>query len=280
MDSLIANPDLHQRGYLMPIGGAEDKTARMVILNQFVDLCGGKQARLVVIPTASAFAVETGARYCDVFGGLGAANVHCLDLKERQQANNPKEIEALEDATGIFMTGGDQVKLVSFLGGTLLGRKISSSLAQGKTIGGTSAGASAMSQHMIAFGRSGAAPSQRMVHLAPGLGLTERVIIDQHFRQRDRLGRLMTAVALNPAMLGMGVDEDTALVINPDNQCEVVGSGSVTVVDGGDLQHTDIHAVKRHDPIAVLGVKVHVLTHGYRYDLNTRQPMPPRQNLL
>lgn len=278
MDSLTANtnPYAHQRGYLMPIGGAEDKTARKLILNQFVNLCGGPKARLVIIPTASAYAVETGARYCDVFGGLGAASVHCLDLRERKQANNPQEIEAIEDATGIFMTGGDQVKLVSFLGGTLLGRKISTALRDGKTVAGTSAGASAMSQHMIAFGRSGAAPSQRMVHLAPGLGLTESVIIDQHFRQRDRLGRLTTAVALNPAMIGMGVDEDTALVISPDNQCEVVGSGSVTVVDGSDMEYTDIHSVKRHNPITVVGMKVHVLSHGHRYDLNTRQPMLAR----
>jgi cyanophycinase len=115
-----------------------------------------------------------------------------------------------------------------------------------------------------------------MVQLSPGLGLTKRVIIDQHFRQRDRIGRLMTAVAFNPSMLGVGVDEDTAFIISPDNMCEVVGSGSVTIVDGSQLEYTDLYAVKQHGSVSVLGMKVHIMTHGYRFNLDTREPMQPK----
>ena len=263
-------------GYLVPIGGAEDKTAERMVLNRFVQLSGNSHSHIVVIPAASTLPLESGERYSRVFKELHASEVDCLHVDHREQANDPSCVEILNDATGIFMTGGDQVRLVSLLGGTLLSRKLHERFSAGATIGGTSAGASAISQHMIAFGRSGATPLQRMVHLAPGLGLTEKVIIDQHFRQRDRIGRLMTAVSFNPAELGVGVDEDTAFIIGPDGDCEVVGSGGVTIVDGDKLSHSDIHSVKRYGPIATLGMQVHILTHGYRYNLRTRQPHRPR----
>ncbi len=263
-----------QPGYLMPIGGAEDKTRERHILGRFVELCGGPGACVAIIPTASITPTETGARYADVFGRLGAAT-YVVDVQDRRQANDSAVAALLDGVTGIFMTGGEQMRLASHLGGTLLGQKVRACLQAGVTIAGTSAGASAMSQHMIAFGRSGSTPSQRMVQLAPGLGLTERVIIDQHFRQRDRIGRLMTAVAYNPAMLGMGIDEDTAVIVGPDQQCEVLGSGCVTIVDGSQMQYTDIHRARRHDRIAAMGMTVHVLTAGCLYNLETRQPTPP-----
>jgi cyanophycinase len=259
----------------MPIGGAEDKHGSRAVLEHFVRRSGGEHARLVVIPAASSIPDSVGQVYHGVFTNLGAVSVEIIEIKERADANQPARIAALETCTGLFLTGGDQVKLVSLLGGTLLADRIKQRWGAGMTVAGTSAGASALSQHMIAFGRSGSTPSQRMVQLAPGLGLAEGVIIDQHFRQRDRVGRLMTAVAYNPAVLGIGLDEDTALVIGPDRQAEVIGSGSVTVVDGSHLQHTNIHSVKAHDPIAVLGVQLHILTSGYRYDLAKRQANPP-----
>jgi cyanophycinase len=268
----------HQaKGYLMPIGGAEDKISQRLVLNRFVQRCGGSNASLVVIPTASSMSAESGSRYCKIFSELGARHVECLNIQHRHEANDPANSALLDNASGVFLTGGDQVRLVAHLGGTLLGDKLSACFASGLTVGGTSAGASALSQHMIAYGRSGASPSQRMVQLSPGLGLTTRITIDQHFRQRDRLGRLMTAVAFNPSVIGMGLDEDTAVVISPDNTCEVIGSGSVTVVDGSQLEYTDIYSVKGHGPIATLGMKLHVLTSGYRYHLESRQPEPPMQ---
>jgi cyanophycinase len=261
-----------RRGYLMPIGGAENRTVESGILNQFIRYAGGTQARIAVIPTASGFAGEVSALYCSLFREIGVADVRCVHVQTRQQANNAEIVNMLDGATGIFLTGGDQVKLVSLLGGTRLAQKITTCYQAGTTVAGTSAGASAMSRHMIAFGRSGGTPAQRSVQLAPGLGLIDSMTIDQHFRQRDRLGRLMTAIAINPSVIGVGVDEDTAFVIDPDGCCEVTGSNSVTIVDGTELQYTDIYAVKRHDPVAVMGMKVHVLTAGCQYNLQSLQP--------
>jgi cyanophycinase len=266
-------------GFLMPIGGAEDKIRERQVLGRFVQLCGGPGACIAIIPTASAMPAETGARYADIFGRLGAAT-YVVDVQDRRQANDPAVVALLDGVNGIFMTGGEQMRLVSFTGGTLLGQKIRTCLESGVTVAGTSAGASAMSEHMIAFGRSGSIPSQRMVQIAPGLGLTDKAIIDQHFRQRDRIGRLMTAVAYNPAKLGIGIDEDTALIISPDGHCEVVGSGAVTIVDGSQMEYTDIHAAKRYDRVAIIGMVTHVLTQGCCYDLDTRKARTPAQPVL
>lgn len=267
--------DYAQRpGYLMPIGGAEDKVSQRLILRRFVELSGGSLARIVIIPTASVAPAELGVNYCEIFDQLGACATYCLDIKNRREANDPTFVSVLQSATGIFMTGGDQVKLLSIIGGTLTDSLIQQRYQLGATIAGTSAGASAMSRIMIAFGRSGATPSQRMVQLAPGLGLTENIIIDQHFRQRDRLGRLTTAIAFNPALLGVGIDEDTSLLIKPDQTAEVIGSGCVTIVDGCDLEYSDIHVAKRHSPITVVGMKIQTLAHGHCFNLSSRSLHP------
>jgi cyanophycinase len=258
-----------QTSLLMPIGGAETKTGQRVILSRFIELCGSSPARIVVIPAASGYAAEMGHLYCRMFSELGARNAECLHISDRRQANDPMTAGLLKDADGVFLTGGDQLKLMSLIGGTELSYALHESHNRGVPIAGTSAGASAMSRQMIAFGRSGSRPSQRMVQLASGLGLTS-FIIDQHFTQRDRLGRLLTAVALNPGMIGIGIDEDTALVIPSSGQCEVIGSGTVTIVDGRKLEYTDIHAAKRYDPITVKGVDVNVLSVGEQYRFISR----------
>lgn len=262
-------------GYLLPIGGAEDKRAHKLILSHFARLAGASTARIVVIPAASAFAAETGALYDDIFGGLGAAHVETLHIDQRRHANEHSIVARIEAATGIFITGGDQLKLMTLLGGTRLAHALRARFHEGMTIAGTSAGASALSRQMIAFGRSGATPSQRMVQLTSGLGLAESMIIDQHFRQRNRLGRLMTAVALNPGLIGVGVDEDTAFSIAPDGDCEVIGSGSVTIVDGRAITFTDVHSVKRYDPITVEGIDVRVYHAGERYRMGDTAPILP-----
>lgn len=258
----------HQYGYLMPIGGAEDKSGQQSILRHFVQSCGGLASKIAVIPSASAFAAETGDFYCQLFQNMGVHDVQCLHIHDRAQASNPRINALLKEADGIFISGGDQLKLASLLVGTPLAATMRRSLAAGVHIAGTSAGASIMSRQMIAFGRSGMQPSQRMVQLASGLGLTDSLIIDQHFTQRSRLGRLTTAIALNPGMIGVGIDEDTGLVIAPDGSCEVIGSGTVTVVDGRNLEFTDIHAVKRHDPISVEGLGTHVFNAGETFQLH------------
>jgi cyanophycinase len=246
----------------MPIGGAEDKRASRTILSRFVQLCGGEQASILIIPSASSFPYERASEYDTVFAGLGVANLDCLHFAERRDASKNDNIAMLREATGVFFTGGDQLKLLSLIGGTPFARALRQHFNAGLHVAGTSAGASAMSRQMIAFGRSGATPSQRMVQIASGLGLVDNLIIDQHFQQRNRLGRLTTAVTLNPGMIGVGLDEDTALIISATADWEVVGSGNVTIVDGRGLEFTDVHEVKRHDPITVRGIRVETLAKG------------------
>jgi cyanophycinase len=268
--------DPGHRGPLMAIGGAEDKVGDRLILRRFVQLAGDATARIVVLPMASSFSVEVAERYYGLFRDMSAARVDIVDVATREEALDTARAQPVDDATGIFLTGGNQLKIATLLGGTPIAVALRRRHAAGAVVGGTSAGASALSQHMIAFGRGGGSPTQRMVSLSPGLGLTNRVIIDQHFRQRDRIGRLMAAVAFNPFLIGVGVDEDTAMVLDYRNVVEVVGRHSVTFVDGADITYTDIHQVKQHANVAVFNARVHVLTHGQQFDLIARQPVIPR----
>ncbi|HRP73276.1 MAG TPA: cyanophycinase, partial [Luteimonas sp.] len=193
------------RGWIIPIGGAEDKDTNPRILQRFVELSGGGEADIVVIPTASRLK-ETGQRYVELFGNMGAARVEVLDFDTRRDCQEEARLARLAQASGIFFTGGNQLRLSTILGGTNVARTIRLRNAQGVTVAGTSAGAGFLSEHMIAFGSEGSSPRASSVRLAPGLGLTNRFIIDQHFRQRDRLGRLTAALAYNPFAIGIGLD--------------------------------------------------------------------------
>ena len=263
-------PDGGQRGWIIPIGGAEEKEDRPEILRRFVALCGGADANIVVIPSASKLR-DTGPRYVALFRGLGAGEVESLDFDTRRDTEEPHRLARLEEANGIFITGGNQLRLTTLLGGTPVSRLIRSLNAGGVHVAGTSAGAAVLSEHMIAFGEEGGSPRAGSVRLAPGLGLTNRFIIDQHFRQRDRLGRLTTALAFNPFAIGIGLDEDTAAFIGPDNEVEVLGSGGVTVVDAHGLQFSSMDQVDEGEPVCVLGLVVHVLTAGATFNLHTRR---------
>ncbi len=256
-------------GTVIVIGGAEDKVRDRVILNRFVALAGGKDATIAVISTASSLGAEAGARYRQVFAELGVEKVHTLHAVTRHQANDETAALTVRNATGIFLTGGNQLRLSSTIGGTRLADAIIDRFRHGAVVAGTSAGASAISSHMIAFGASGATPKQRMAQIAAGLGLLPGVIVDQHFQQRNRLGRLLSLIAQNPSLLGLGVDEDTAGVVGPDHVLEVVGRGSITVVDGS-ASETDAWEVGGHRPIMVSNVVLHSLPAGYRFDLRRR----------
>jgi cyanophycinase len=257
------------QGTVIVIGGAEDKVRDRVILGRFVALAGGEAARIAVISTASSFGVEAGERYREIFTGLGAAGITLVTAATRQQANDEHVADGVADATGVFMTGGNQLRLSSMIGGTKLAQAIVERFAQGAVVGGTSAGASAVSSHMIAFGASGATPKHRMAQIAAGLGLLPGVIVDQHFQQRNRLGRLLSLIAQNPMLLGLGVDEDTAGVVGPDGVMEVIGRGSVTVVDGA-ASETDAWEIRGHRPLMISNVVLHSLPAGYRFDLRRR----------
>ena len=259
-----------QRGWIIPIGGAEDKDANPSILQRFVELCGGSEADIVVIPTASRLK-DTGPRYEELFRGMGVAQVEVLDFDTRRDCQEEGRLARLAQASGIFFTGGNQLRLSTILGGTHVARSIRLRNAQGVTVAGTSAGAGFLSEHMIAFGSEGSSPRASSVRLAPGLGLTNRFVIDQHFRQRDRLGRLTAALAYNPFAIGIGLDEDTAAFISPDDTLEVEGSGAVTVVDAHDLQFSSMAHADEDDPVCMLGLGVHILIAGATFNLHTRR---------
>ena len=259
-----------QRGWIIPIGGAEEKENSPEILKRFVSLCGGDDADIVVIPTASQMS-DTGQRYERLFCELGAANVTSMDFDTRRDGEEKGRIARLASATGVFFTGGNQLRLSTILGGTSVAKSLRIMNASGVHMAGTSAGAAFISEHMIAFGEEGSSPVAGAVRLAPGLGLTNRFIIDQHFRQRDRLGRLLTALAYNPFAVGLGLDEDTAAFIGPDNQIDVVGSGAITVVDASGIEFSSMDRVAEGQPVCMLGIMIHILVAGSTFNLHTRK---------
>jgi cyanophycinase len=263
-------PEGETRGWIVPIGGAENKENDRDILEHFVEVSGGESANIVVIPTASRLS-ETGPRYEKIFNELGADKVAVMDFDTRRDCQEPGRLQRIEEATGIFFTGGNQLRLTTLLGGTPVAKLIRSRNAHGVTVGGTSAGASILSEHMIAFGDEGSSVISGSVRLAPGLGLTNRFIIDQHFRQRDRLGRLMTALAYNPFAVGIGLDEDTAAFIGPDETVEVSGSGGVTIVDASEVTYSSVADSVEGQPVCVLGLRLHFLVAGATFNLHTRQ---------
>jgi cyanophycinase len=259
----------NERGWIVPIGGAEEKENSPAILRRFVQLAGGAQADIVVIPTASQLK-STGPRYERIFGDLGAARVQAIDFDTRRDCEEPGRVARLAQASGVFFTGGNQLRLSTLLGGTPVARTVRQLNAAGVPVAGTSAGAAFISEHMIAFGDEGSTPIAGSVRLAAGLGLTNRFIIDQHFRQRDRLGRLLTALAYNPFAVGIGLDEDTAAFIAPDNTVHVEGSGGITAVDAAEVQFSSMDSVQEGRPVCLLGVKLHILTQGATFNLHTR----------
>jgi cyanophycinase len=270
---LVPSPNATLPGPVMVIGGAEDKLRERVILSRFVELAGGAGARIVVISTASSLGEPATELYRQVFGRIGARNVTGLGPETREEANNPQTVEAAAGATGIFMTGGNQLRLSSVIGGTRLGEAILEAHRRGVVVAGTSAGASAVATHMMAFGSSGATPKHRMAQVSVGLGLLDGVVVDQHFEQRTRLGRLLAVVAQSPSLIGLGLDEDTAAIIDANDVLEVLGRGSVTIVDGSEVI-TDAFESTGHKPMMVSNVRLHSLPSGYRFDLQAKQVLP------
>ncbi len=263
-------PEGGERGWIVAIGGGEEKKEDPIILDRFARLCGGGDARIVVIPTASRLE-DTGERYAQVFRDLGVLNVEVMDFGTRHEADERGRLPALTEADGVFLTGGNQMRLATGLGGTNVARALRELNAHGGHIAGTSAGASFLSEHMIAFGEDNRTPHAGSVTLAPGLGLTNRVVIDQLFTPRGRLGRLLTALAFNPFLIGMGLDEDTAAFIAPDETVEVEGSGTLTIVDAARLKYSSMDRAGADDPVSLLGVTLHVLIRGATFNLHTRE---------
>jgi cyanophycinase len=255
-------------GYLLAIGGAEDKSRDRVILRRFLDLSGNGTAKIGVIPTASSLK-NAGDRYRSVFNDLGANDVEVLEITDRETANDAGVAGLLRECTGIFMTGGNQVRLASILGGTGVADALNEQNRSGVPVAGTSAGASVMSTVMVAGGPSGPTPRRKMVQLSRGLGLIDSVIIDQHFTERNRVSRLVAMVSYNPNLLGLGIDEDTAALISPDGVIEVLGRGSVLIVDGSQML-TDIYTVNGKTAPTIANAVIHFVADGGRYSLDER----------
>tara|TARA_B100000315_G_scaffold260765_1_gene324991 strand:- start:6231 stop:7055 length:825 start_codon:yes stop_codon:yes gene_type:complete len=261
------------RGYIIPIGGAEEKSPVSHILRRFIEFCGGENAKIAIVPTAS-MVDETVKPYPSLFELLGVEKISLLNIESREDCNRDDNLSELERSTGIFITGGNQVRLSTIIGGTPIAKAIRKLNADGVHVAGTSAGAAIMAEHMISGGESGGTPTMGGVTISPGLGLTNSVIIDQHFSQRDRYGRLFSALSFNPFLTGLGIDEDTAAFINPEGEFEVVGSGVVTVVDASELKESTIASVKNGAAVTLIGLKLHVLAAGSRFNLISKEAFP------
>ena len=268
-------------GHLLVIGGAEDKYNERRILKKFLELAGGDKAEVLIVPVASDYPEFAADVYTQAFRNLGIANPRVLRATSRQDVFHANADELLDGVTGVFITGGDQMRLVSLLGGTDFATKLRHMARETNVvIAGTSAGAAGMSTSMIVRGESISHPRKDSVKLSPGLGFLKNIIIDQHFTERGRISRLITAVSYNPYNLGIGIDENTAIILDPHGVMEVFGQGSVTIVDGSDITYNEIAEVAEHDSFSVCGVKLYILRDGLVYQYLERHPLQPKTEFL
>ncbi|HSE70661.1 MAG TPA: cyanophycinase [Nocardioidaceae bacterium] len=277
-DALGTSDGAGSPGPLLAIGGAEDKLGKRTILKTFLALAGGPDARIAVVPTASSLGPEVIEVYDALFRRLGAKDVIAARPESREEANSPEMVARLDGVTGIFMTGGNQLKLSAVVNGTAFGDAIRDAHERGVVIAGTSAGASIQSSHMVAFGSGGGTPKQRMTQLAAGLGLMQDCVIDQHFNQRNRYGRLLMLVAQNPSLLGVGVDEDTAAIVTVEDGeqiLRVAGRGAVSIFDGTNVV-SNAHEARKTAPLLASGVILHVLPDDAVFNLTRRALVPQR----
>ncbi len=260
---------------ILVIVGAEDKVHGREILHTFFGRAGSLEARIAILPSASREPAIIGDRYQRIFEEMGAKEIQVLDIRDRAQAEDRQLQTYIEECTGVFMTGGDQLRLCGLLADTPLMDKVRQRVQQGElTLAGTSAGAAVMGHHMIAGGGSGESPNRSLVDMATGLGLIPEVIVDQHFHNRNRMARLMSAVAVYPERLGMGIDEDTCALFERDGLLQVMGKGTVTIIDPGEMLYTNQPIVGANDPISLHNLRVHILSHGDRFHLHKRSLIP------
>lgn len=258
------------KGYLIIIGGAEDKTGDSVILRQAPEMLSGSEW-LTVLTTATEQPQAAGKKYCEVFTGLGVKNVRALDISSRKQAEDSENCDAIAKSKCVFFTGGDQLRITSILGGTRANTELKALYRGGGIIMGTSAGASAMTSTMVVQGNDNEPARKCTLKMAPGLGLLSGVMIDQHFDQRGRFGRLLCGIAENPDILGVGIDEDTAIKLYPDQHFEVIGSNAVTILDGKTIQSSNVSELNQNELLMITGVTVHTLPKGYGFELKNRK---------
>lgn len=263
---------------LMAMGGAL-KRNKPVVLREFVRRAGAEDARIVILPQASALE-DTGQYYGEFFRELGAGQATAVEFRYRNDADLVENLALLKTASAVFIAGGNQMRLTALISGTKFEAELHQAYLRGALVGGTSAGAAILSRVMIAYGKGGPTPREGIAQFLQGFGFTEKIVFDQHFRQRDRFGRLAYAVAASPGLLGVGVDEDTAAILVDDDEITVAGSGSVTILDGSQIIETDVAEMEKKAPIAVSGLNLHILTAGCVYQVSTRRVSVPPKVLL
>ncbi len=278
LESQMSKSQIHQstKTAILVIGGAEDKVHGKEILHSFYSRSGSADATIAIIPSASREPEIVGQRYQKLFEPMGAKYVKILDIRDRDQGSDRYFLEYIEECTGVFLTGGDQLRLCGLLADTPIMERIRQRVQLGEiTLAGTSAGAAVMAHHMIAGGGSGESPNRALIDMAMGLGIIPSVIVDQHFNNRNRMARLLSAIAIHPERLGIGIDEDTCAVFEKDGLVQVMGRGNVTIVDASGLSHTNQQKVSARDPLNLHNLRIHVLCHGDRYDLHEGQVLSP-----
>ncbi|MEM8780662.1 MAG: cyanophycinase [Cyanobacteria bacterium P01_G01_bin.49] len=266
---------------ILIIGGAEDKVHGREILHTFWFRSGGTDGTIAIIPSASREPVLIGERYQQIFEEMGAKYVKVLDIRDRAQGEDSYFQQYVEECTGVFMTGGDQLRLCGLLADTPLMERIRQRVQVGEiSLAGTSAGAAVMGHHMIAGGSSGESPNRALVDMAMGLGIIPEIIVDQHFHNRNRMSRLLSALSTHPERLGIGIDEDTCAMFERDGVMRVVGRGTVTLVDGREMTYTNQAQIGATDPLSLHNLRLHILSHGDAYHLHQHQSIAKVANPL
>ena len=270
----ITDSSQSTKNAILVIGGAEDKVHGKEILQTFFNRSGGSKAILGIVPCASREPSLIGDRYYRIFSDMGAKDIKVLDVRDRSGADDANYLDFVESCTGIFLTGGDQLRLCDLLGQTpLMNRIIERAQQRQISLAGTSAGAAVMGQHMISGGSSAESPNRALVDMSQGLSIIPEVLVDQHFHNRNRVARLLSALSGLPQLLGIGIDEDTCAMFENDNLIQVIGKGTVTIIDAQEMSHTNRANVQGKDPLSLHNLKLHILEHGDRYDLNNHLPL-------
>lgn len=260
---------------ILVIGGAEDKVHGREILHTFWSRAGGSEAAIAIVPSASREPAIIGDRYQQIFGEMGVKHTKVLDIRDRAQGEDPAFCAYIEECTGVFLTGGDQLRLCGLLADTPLMERIRQRVQKREiSLAGTSAGAAVMGHHMIAGGSSGEAPNRSLVDMTMGLGIIPEVIVDQHFHNRNRMARLLSAISLHPERLGIGIDEDTCALFEKDGMIRIIGCGSVTVVDAGEMSYSNQEEVEAAAPLSLHNLRLHILSHGDGYHRFQHRPLP------
>lgn len=259
-------------GNLIIIGGAEDKEGDREILKRLTDYLDKEKGTLLIATIATENPEKSYSKYNSVFGKLGVKNIKRLDVNNRKDAFDTENAKLVREADLLFFTGGDQLRITSILGGTPIYDALKELCCNGGLIAGTSAGASVMSDTMIVTGEDDESPRKCTLKMSPGLGLLKNIIVDQHFAQRGRIGRLLTGIAQNPEVLGIGIDEDTAIIVSDSGIVEVIGSGAVYFIDGSSILYSNVSEQHAEDVLSMFNVKLHVLKEGNRFNLIEKIP--------